>query len=609
MYQFFNGKGFYCIILTKLTNLLTSAFVVAFSTFLFGCVDYSLVHEKKMLAEIIKPQCLRSMHWIPFIILLMFSTYWTFEVLLFALKIPQLSQMYQFIYHGLGIDDTLMQTISWRDITVRLNMLSVERGISLDAHAIANRIMRKDNYMVALFNKDILDLRIPRIGRRQMLTSYMELNIQICIFWCVFDHKTGMVRKEFLREANRPAFARELRKKFFQVGVAQLILIPFLVPFRILYFFFQYAEEYHQNPSALGSRQYSPLAWWKFREFNELEHIFRGRLNRSYNHAIRYMNQFPNYKLSVVARFTAFITGSFLAVLVIFSMVSEELLHGFEITPDRSAFFYIGIFGTIMAVSRGMVPDENQVFEPARLLRRVAEETHYLPTDWRGKLHLEEVRYQFSSLFDYKIMLFVYEIMSVLYAPFILLFSLPKCADSIVDFFREFTVHVNSLGYVCSFAVFDFKRHGNANYGAPGQARDDHYISKEGKMEQSFLNFKMHNPDWEPGVEGSQYLNTRNVKFDEDGMHDIHRPALADAGPSRPTGIPQTLHPMHAVGSQIFHPGRGGSSLMPPRPAGLHPYMAGADSAQLSDTGEGNGMGRALFAVLDAIYESNRASY
>lgn len=71
-----------------------------------------------------------------------------------------------------------------------------------------------------------------------------------------------------------------------------------------------------------------------------------------------------------------------------------------------------------------------------------------------------QVKREFSSLYDLKIMIFLEEVLSVLTTPFILWFSLPNSSEKIVDFFREFTVHVDGIGYVCSFAVFDFKRHG-----------------------------------------------------------------------------------------------------------------------------------------------------
>jgi hypothetical protein len=71
------------------------------------------------------------------------------------------------------------------------------------------------------------------------------------------------------------------------------------------------------------------------------------------------------------------------------------------------------------------------------------------------------VHQEFGELFAMKIMIYVHELLSVVLTPFVLWLSLPDCAPAIVDFFREFTIHVDSLGYVCSFAVFDFQRHGN----------------------------------------------------------------------------------------------------------------------------------------------------
>jgi autophagy-related protein 9 len=88
-------------------------------------------------------------------------------------------------------------------------------------------------------------------------------------------------------------------------------------------------------------------------------------------------------------------------------------------------------------------------------------------------------------------LIFAQEILSVILTPFVLWFSLPPCAPAIIDFFREFSVHVDGRGYVCSFAEFNFERHGNVKFGAPSQTQDKKMISNEGKMEKSFLNFKV----------------------------------------------------------------------------------------------------------------------
>ncbi|TPX67487.1 hypothetical protein SpCBS45565_g03676 [Spizellomyces sp. 'palustris'] len=622
IYAFYIGKGLYSILLARITNLFILAFIVAFSTFLFGCIDYSLIRKKQLLSEVIRPYCLRSIHGAPAFFLIVFSIWWTWQFLRLLTDIPQLLRIHRFYYHVLGITDAEMQTIDWRDIVNKIMHIPDIPGpmqtramtMKLDAHNIANRILRKDNYMIALFNKDILDLTVPFLGRRQMLTKIMEWNLSFCILSFAFNEE-GRIRKRFIKDTNRSKLVNELKQRFAMMGLVNLICAPFIFFFFIMHFFFRYAQEFHKNPSSLGSRQYSPFARWKFREFNELPHLFERRLNRSYRMATKYMNQFPNQKITILARFIAFITGAFLTVLIIMTMVEEELLHGFEITPNRSVFFYIGIFGTVMAVSRGMVPDENEVFEPARMLR--------------------QVRQQFGILFEYKIVLFLQEILSVLFAPLILWYSLPSCAEQIVDFFREFTVHVDSLGYVCSFAVFDFKRHGNLKYGVPTQNQDEYYISKEGKMEQSFVNFKINNPDWEPRGDGSQYLNTilargnellqsqympdpgnssslllhsllrprRNVKFNDMGGDDRH-PALQ--GSLERTS--QHLHPLHNVQPHPLFYGTSSTTGIGQRQ--LHQQSQLAESMlQGSEVGDGRDVGRTLFALLDAIYESNKTLY
>ena len=187
----------------------------------------------------------------------------------------------------------------------------------------------------------------------------------------------------------------------------------------------------------------------------------------------------------------AFIAGSFAAVLVLASVLDPDLFLNFEITPHRTVFFYIGVFGAVLTVARGMIPEDNRVFDPELLMTEVINYTHYMPDEWKGELHSKKVHQEFGELFAMKILIFAQELLSVMLTPFILWFSLPNCSPAIVDFFREFSVHVDGRGYVCSFAEFNFERHGNVKFGAPSRTHDKKMISNEGKMEKSFLNFKV----------------------------------------------------------------------------------------------------------------------
>lgn len=81
--------------------------------------------------------------------------------------------------------------------------------------------MREENYLIALFNKDVLDLSIPvptvylkmkneglipdwlaRGGGEGMLTRTLEWNLAFCLIGFLFD-ESGQVRKKFLGERNK----------------------------------------------------------------------------------------------------------------------------------------------------------------------------------------------------------------------------------------------------------------------------------------------------------------------------------------------------------------------------------------------------------------------
>lgn len=74
--------------------------------------------------------------------------------------------------------------------------------------------MREENYLIALFNKDVLDITIPipeivsKVFPRahgwgaSMLTRTLEWNLSFCLTGFLFG-KDGQVRRAFVSERNR----------------------------------------------------------------------------------------------------------------------------------------------------------------------------------------------------------------------------------------------------------------------------------------------------------------------------------------------------------------------------------------------------------------------
>ena len=487
--------------------------MVAFSTFLTSCVEYRKVPESKTMSQILIPKCTKRMSTSASILLWLFTFFWIFKVFDYCRDIRRLRSMQSFYRYLLEIRDSDMQTVSWQEVVKKLmnlrdlnpvtaagikeqhrRFMGTQSKQRMDAHDIANRLMRRDNYLIALINKDILDftLPLPFLRNRQLFSRTLEWNLQYCVLDFVFNEQ-GQVRSLFLKDTHRRGLSDGFRSRFLFAGFISLVCAPFAVLYYMLFYFFRYFTEYQRNPSQIGSRQYTPFAEWKFREFNELQHLFERRLNMSYPFASRYVDQFPKDKTIQVSGLVAFVTGALASVLAVASLIDPELFLAFEITPERTVLFYLTVFGSIWAVARGNMPEENVVFDPEYALSNVTEYTHYMPSHWKGKLHTNEVRTEFAQLYQMKVYIFLEEILSIIMAPLVLWFSLPKCCDRLVDFFREFTVHVDGMGHVCSFAVFDFKKGGSnaaqLDSAAARDLREEYYSTKDGKMLASYYGF------------------------------------------------------------------------------------------------------------------------
>lgn len=231
-----------------------SAFVAVFLTFLTQCVDYSSIQEGGTLSGVIRPQCTKQMAWYWNLGLWLFVFYFIWKAVQFSIDTRRLLVMRAFCTHLLDIPEQDMQTVSWQDIISRvmvlrdanphtaMNMTPSQRKWlhahskeRLDAIDIASRIMRKDNYLIALINKDVLDLTlpIPFLRERQFFSTTLQWWLYFGVIDLVFD-QTGQVNQQFLKASNRGLLSQKLRSRFIVAGLLNLIGSPFWVCHQIL---------------------------------------------------------------------------------------------------------------------------------------------------------------------------------------------------------------------------------------------------------------------------------------------------------------------------------------------------------------------------------------
>jgi autophagy-related protein 9 len=325
----------------------------------------------------------------------------------------------------------------------------------LDALMIAHRILRKENFLVALFNKGLLNLTVPwwlagcGTGRKTsnmtdnsiFETFYcptLEWSLYFCILNFMWNHKYHV----------RPAFyldPQALSRRFVVCGVAHLIFMPFLLFFITLHFALQNAYDYKSTKQYLGPREWSPVAKWTFREFNELPHIFERRLAPSYKAAEDYLKLFTQSEVvTTVGRILVFCGGSCGAVLFVFAAMNDAILLHVKIA-DWNLLWYAGIVGIVYSIGKALLPNgnpgqprryvRNMYAEMDAALRQVATHTHYYPQVWQARGWDKNSTHKcFSAMFQYKAQLFVHQVMSAVLAPYILCVSLPQCSEAICEF-------------------------------------------------------------------------------------------------------------------------------------------------------------------------------
>ncbi|KAG5055369.1 hypothetical protein JHK85_007879 [Glycine max] len=333
-----------------------------------------------------------------------------------------------------------------------------------------------------------------------------------------YYNRNFCVRRDFVSNP------KTLRKRLMVVGLAMLLLSPFLVIFMLVYLFLRHAEQFYNHPSTASSRRWSNLSRWIFREFNEVDHLFKHRINSSVLHASDYLKQFPSPIISIIAKFISFVSGGFAAILIIIAFLEESLLEGHIF--GRNLFWYAAVFGTITAISRAAITSEVLVLDADGAMSMVVQHTHYMPKRWRGKESTEMVRVEFETLFQYTGMMLLEEMASIFLTPYLLLCIVPKRVDDILQFIADFTVNIEGVGHVCSFSAFNFQEHGNSRYGSPCNAPRSQR-SSQGKMEKSLLSFQSSYPSWEPSAQGKRFfLNLRRFREEKLSVHgNIHTPS------------------------------------------------------------------------------------
>jgi autophagy-related protein 9 len=473
-----------------------------------------------------------------------FSTYLFWHNLQYAIQC-------RYILHDkLGLSERKLQggALAW-DTVVKALADHQQSGLfrttlastPLDPLSIAQRILRKDNFLVAFWNQGLMEK--CKIGNRYYWSTTIEWCIHNCILNFIFNHKYE-VRPSFVLDSD------SLQRRLQVCGVVHFILLPFLMLFVTLHFFLRNVYDFKTSKQYMGNSQWSAVAIWQFREWNELPHQLEQRLEPSYEAATQYLSLFGTSEwVAATGKLLVFLGGAVGGVLLVLGVLNDAILLHVQLW-GRNLLWYAGIAGLVYSVGKALLPSKEATPSVTRnlfddmdnALKNVSVYTHYYPESWKGRGWDSNVYKSFKAYFDTKVKLFLWELTSILLAPYILYFRLSTEAPAICEFCLLSKARVTGVGDVCGFSTFDFdlfkdeawdgrtlgqsmapSSANSDSQGGPTETLEESVMrtgnleeatrlhpkprAREGKMEKSFFTFRAAHPTFKCPVSGQKLMD------------------------------------------------------------------------------------------------------
>ena len=435
VYDYYYKGGLCNIVISNILEILFLIFGIFFGIFIFVILDINkllLCGKENQLQDCgeitiyINKNINPGLFSILFISILISIT--IYKIIFFISTYDSIYGIKKFYRNTLQITQKDLQILQWKHI---INALS--EHTYLDIYEITNKILRKENYKIAFLNENII--KVPAF----LYTKQLDMNIDFIII-------------NDLENINR----KKLKYKFILFGILNLIFSFFIFIFILIYFFISNIDELHSNTKKLGSKRYSFYYKSKLRKYNEVKHFFENRLNKSIKYAYIYINQFPSPILEIIGKFIALICGTFIGLFLIFSILDESILLYVRYL-DRSLIFYTGIISLISANARSFIVDpENKIYNPKEAIKKLDSYIHFLPLS-SGSENMYDIKDEFLCMFKYNIILFFYDLVSVITTPYIMIFILSKQSDEIYEFIVTNTIKHKNIGKICKFSEFNSK--------------------------------------------------------------------------------------------------------------------------------------------------------
>jgi autophagy-related protein 9 len=499
MYGYFHRGGFIASVVHTVGNLVVYAFTMVLIVVVVLGIDWAVLWDshsargQDVVAYLRDPVRVllrgpgRPWHAAMYMCLCAAAVLWTWMAAVSVLTLRGLWKMRQFYHHKLRLRN--LHGVKWPAVVQALqggpppspkappvhppsdlDRLLADDGSTVDAAVVARpldpgldsacehvaqRVMRQDNYVIALYADGVL-------GAQLRWTQSLVWGLHVTLVdWMV----TGpTVRPDVLHTT--VGAARKLARRFKLLAAVSALCVLLLLPFMALHLLLRASQDVHAKREAFGPRTWTTAATWACRGFNELPHCFARRMAGAHAHARAYVHSATSPAVSEAAAVVSYIIAAALTVVLAILAVAAEADN--LTLGGRTLVWYTAMLAGALAASRQFVQDPTTTTtttttsaaaggtnfpaddcEPARLLWAVQQHVHGLPEQWLEAADTPATRTAFGTFFRNRALVLWDELAGFAALPYVFGVVLPPRAPAIVAWVSAHTVVTPGLGHVC----------------------------------------------------------------------------------------------------------------------------------------------------------------
>jgi len=439
VYFYYINDGFNNIILKELMHIFTSSFLIFYTIFLYNCVDWNLIFtisEKTKLKDLINLSHYFKLNIFNWGLFLIFIFITICKIIGLVNSFKDYKFIKKFYNDTLKINDNELNLTKWNTIISKFKEEYKNNDINI--YYINHKIACKDNYLITIMNKDILNL--------SYITTIMEWNIVFCILNSIFD-KDIKYNKKFLN--NDKVFIQSIKYKLTFIAMLNFIFMPFIFMYILFYYLFKYGEKFYSNPSYIITRNWTLMARWKLRNYNELYHEYSKKFIMSQKPCNEYSNLYPNKILTTINKFLVFILSSIFVVLVFISIINERILINLYITHNKQTIWFIGIIGSFIAILKKNIIETVPDY-PKEKMETLKYHINCIPEQWLK--NTQNKNKDFFNYYQLQYLILLKDFYYTLMIPFEL-YKMSLNTKNIMIYLNSITINT-SYGHTNKFSLF-----------------------------------------------------------------------------------------------------------------------------------------------------------